>query len=64
MEQILKDRFGNRIGEIRKEGTYYWIVDRNGNRLGYYNPSTNTTYDIHGNKVAEGNFLTNLLINL
>jgi hypothetical protein len=60
--EILKDRLGNKIGEIKTEsGGKQVIYDRLGNRLGYYDPKANITYDRLGNKIGSGNLLTRLL---
>lgn len=59
--QVLKDRVGNKIGEIRDNGRVQTIHDRIGNKLGEYRPKTNTTHDRIGNKIGSGNLLTTLL---
>jgi hypothetical protein len=59
--QILRDKNGNRIGEIKTEGSYIVIRDKNGNKLGHYDAKSNTTRDKNGNKVGSGNLLTSLL---
>lgn len=59
MNQILKDRYGIKIGEIRNEGTKQVIYDKYGIRLGYYDGRY--TFDKYGIKVGEGNLLTMLL---
>lgn len=63
MDQILKDRFGMKIGEIRNVHGMLLIFDRHGNKLGHYEPSTNLTFDTHNNVVGQGNLLTTLLVN-
>ena len=61
-KEILKDRNGNRIGEIETASDgKQTIRDKNGNRLGEYNPSDNVTRDKNGNRVGEGNLLTRFL---
>jgi hypothetical protein len=37
------------------------IQNPNAQTLGYYNPKTNQTINVHGGLVGRGNFLTNLL---
>ena len=59
--QILKDKNGNKIGEIRDNGINQTIHDKNGNKLGEYRPRQNTTHDKNGNKIGSGNLLTRLL---
>jgi len=61
MNQVLKDKNGNKIGEIREQSGRLIIVDRNGNRRGEYDPRTNVTKDKNGNRVGQGNLLTTLL---
>ena len=59
MSQILKDRLGRKIGEIKESGGVLTIYDRLGRKLGYY--KNGITYDRLGRKVATGNMLTNFL---
>jgi hypothetical protein len=59
MNQILKDRYGNKIGEIRDSGTKQIIYDRYGNKKGYFDGRY--TYDSYGNKYGEGNLLAALV---
>lgn len=59
MGQILRDRLGNKIGEIKDEGNKQFIFDKLGNRLGYFDGKY--TYDRLGNKIGQGNLLTTLL---
>jgi len=61
MKQVLKDRMGRKLGEIRSEGTHEVIFDRMGRKLGYYDGKY--TYDRMGRKVGQGNLLTSLLTN-
>lgn len=61
MGDILKDKNGNKIAEIKSQGGRLVIVDRGGNKLGSYDPNTNTTYDKSGNKYGSGNLLTSLI---
>ena len=57
--QVLKDKYGNRIGEIKTENNREVIYDKYGNRLGYFDGKY--TYDKYGNRIGEGNLLTTLL---
>ena len=57
--QVLKDRVGRKIGEIRTNGSRQEIHDKVGRKLGYFDGRY--TYDKVGRKVGEGNLLTTLL---
>ena len=57
--EVLKDRLGRKIGEIRTNGSKQEIYDRLGRKLGYYDGKF--TYDRLGRKVGSGNLLTTLL---
>ena len=57
--QVLKDRVGSKIGEIRTNGSRQEIYDKVGRKLGYFDGRY--TYDKVGRKVGEGNLLTTLL---
>ena len=59
MNQILKDAYGRKIGEIRQEGTRQTIYDADGRKLGEFDGRI--TKDAYGRKVGEGNLLTMLL---
>lgn len=59
MTQVLKDRYGSKIGEIRDEGNKQTIYDKYGSRLGYYDGRY--TYDKYGSRIGEGNMLATLL---
>ncbi len=60
--QELKDRFGNRIGEIKEDSNgNQTLYDRMSNRLGEYRKDRNVTLDRLGNRVGDGNQLTRLL---
>ena len=59
MNQVLKDRYGTKLGEIRDEGTRQTIYDKYGTRLGYFDGRY--TYDKYGRKIGEGNLLATLL---
>lgn len=55
MSEILKDRYGHKIGEIRTNGSRQEIYDAYGHKLGYYDGRY--TYDAYGHKIGEGNLL-------
>lgn len=57
--EILRDRLGHKIGEIRVEGNRDVIYDHLGHKLGYYDGKY--TYDRLGHKIGSGNLLTMLL---
>ena len=59
MVQVLKDRYGVKLGEIRPEGNRETLYDKYGVRLGYYDGRC--TYDKYGRKLGEGNLLATLL---
>jgi hypothetical protein len=59
--QVLRDRYGNKLGEIVQESGKLVLRDRYGNKKGFYDPSTDTTRDTYGNKVGSGNILATLL---
>ncbi|MEO8664386.1 MAG: hypothetical protein ABI462_02725 [Ignavibacteria bacterium] len=61
LSQVLKDKYGNKIGEIKQEGNYLILKDKYGNKIGTYDSKTNTTKDKNGNKVGTGNLLVTLL---
>jgi hypothetical protein len=42
--EVLQDRSGNRIGEIRTLGPKQILRDKVGNRLGEYDARSNLTY--------------------
>ena len=59
--EVLRDKYGNRIGEIQTSGAKQILRDKYGNRLGEYDANTNRTRDKYGNPVGSGNLLTTLL---
>jgi hypothetical protein len=61
MSQVLKDKHGNKIGEIREQSGRQVLYDKNGNRLGEYDPKSNVTKNKVGNRIGEGNLLVTLL---
>lgn len=60
-KQVLRDKSGKKIGEIKEESGKLVIRDASGRKKGTYDPKTNTTRDASGRKVATGNMLTTLL---
>jgi hypothetical protein len=64
MSQVLKDKSGRRIGEIKEQSSGKLVIyDRHGSRCGEYDPKTDVTRDRHGSKVGTGNLLATLLPN-
>lgn len=59
MREVIKDKYGRKLGEIRTEGNKEVIYDAYGRKLGWYDGKY--TYDKMGHKIGEGNFLTTLL---
>ena len=59
MTEVLKDRYGAKVGEIRKNGSELVVYDRYGAKLGYYRDGK--TYDKYGAVYGYGNWLAALL---
>jgi hypothetical protein len=59
--QVLRDKFGNRIGEVQINGSKRTVRDKAGNFLGSYDEHDNWTRDKAGNPVGQGDLLTTLL---
>ena len=59
--QVLRDKFGNRIGELQINGSKHILRDKTGNFLGSYDAHDNWTRDKFGNPVAKGDLLVTLL---
>lgn len=60
--QILRNRDGQRIGEIAVGYDGIQVLrDRVGRRVGQYEPRQNVTRDRDGRRVGEGNLLTSIL---
>ena len=59
--EILRDKYGMRIGEIRIEGSKQTLWDKHYNRLGSYDSHDDWTRDKYGNFVGRGNLLVTLL---
>ncbi len=60
MAEILRDRYGSKLGEIRDNGNEQVIYDKYGSKLGTYR--NGCTYDKYGSKIGTGNLLTTLLL--
>jgi hypothetical protein len=59
--EVLRDKYGTVIGEIRIEGPKHTLWDRHFNPLGEYNAHTDWTRDKYGNVIGRGNLLVTLL---
>jgi hypothetical protein len=62
MAHVLKDKGGNKIGEIKTRGSKQVLYDRHGSKLGEYDENTDITHDKHGRRVGTGNLLSSLLV--
>lgn len=62
MGQVLRDRNGRRLGEIKEVGGgKLEIRDSNGRRCGTYDPREDRTRDSQGRPIGSGNLLATLL---
>lgn len=61
MVEIISDGNGRQLGSVRNEGGKLVARDRNGSRVGYFDPRTNTTHTMDGRKIAEGNSLKSIV---
>ena len=61
MSEILRDRYGTMIGQIRTEGSKRILLDRYGYMLGRYEAVLDMTFDKYGNMIARGDLLVTLL---
>lgn len=61
-ETVIRDRIGTRLGSIIDDGREMVARNRVGTRLGHYDRGTNSTRDRLGNKIAEGNIVTSLVV--
>ena len=57
----LRDKNGSLLGRVVMEGGRQVLRDRNGTRLGDYNPADNVTRDRNGSRIGTGNVLMTLL---
>lgn len=64
MEKTLYDKFGSRIGTLKKRGDGNWeIYDKFGSLKGSYNARSDETRDKSGRRVGYGNLLVTLIGN-
>jgi len=61
MENEVKNLRGAVIGHIKTEDDVLCAFDTQGNKVGSYNPKTNTTYSNEGKSLGYGNQLAALL---
>jgi hypothetical protein len=59
--EVLRDKYGNILGEIRIDGSKQTLRDKYFNPLGSYDAHDDWTRDKYGNPVGRGNLLTSLL---
>ena len=59
--QILQDKYGVVVGEIRIDGSKQTLFDSHFDRLGEYDSRTGWTRDKYGNPIGHGNLLVTLL---
>ena len=59
MAQVIRNRKGQKVGEVRQIGTRQVVRDSKGKKLGDYDGRN--TRDSKGRKVGQGNLLTSLL---
>ncbi len=57
----IQDWTGKIIGFVEWSGNKKWISDFYGRRLGYYDRSTNKTYEFSGRMVGRGDIVMTLL---
>ena len=62
-KEVIRDRFGKLLGEIRPTGSGRLEArDRYGRLLGRFDPKTNETRDPHGRLMTKGNTLSALVM--
>lgn len=61
-EQVLRSRFGNRIGVMIDTGNEIVGRDKFGSRIGHFDKRSGTTRNKMGTKLVEGNVLTALIM--
>ena len=59
--ETLRDKYGEKLGELVFQGSRTTLFDRYGYKLGDYDFNINLTRDTYGNFVGRGNLLTLLL---
>lgn len=61
MVEIVTDAGGRRLGSIRDEAGKLVARNHDGARLAFYEPGSNTTRSMDGQKISEGNTLKRVL---
>lgn len=61
MGEILRDKNGSKIAEIKQEGSKKVIYDKTGHKLGYFDGRE--TRDYNGKLIGPGDWLTSLVKN-
>jgi hypothetical protein len=59
--EYIRNSKGNIIGKMKKQGTKTYLEDAAGKRLGFYDPSNNSTFNAAGKLIARSNILLSLL---
>jgi hypothetical protein len=59
--EILRDKYGKKIGEVQMNGSKCTLRDKYGNPLGSYYSHDDFTRDLYGNPIGKGNLLVTLL---
>ena len=59
--EVLRDKYGSRLGEIQTIGAKQVLRDKYGHRLSEYDSHTNRTTDEYGRLVGSGTLLVSLL---
>ena len=59
--EILRDRHGNKLGEVVIRGSVSTLHDKHGDRLGQYDTHDGFTRDKYGNVIGRGDLLATLL---
>lgn len=61
--ETLRDKNGRVIGTLRTSGDVTKLYNAGGRMMGYYDKSSNTTFDSGGAVIAKCNLLVSLLKN-
>lgn len=61
MTELIRDSKGKVIGKTSMQGRKTVLFDGTGKQLGYYDPSTKSTFTASGQLVARTNILMSLL---
>ena len=61
MTEILRDRYGHKIGEVVVQGSNRILRDEYGHKLGEYDSRNDMTRDDRGRLIGRGDLLLTLL---